>query len=150
MIYGIPLREIIAFALMGLGLVFLIGSAIGMLRLPDFYSRVHASGNSETLGTALVFLGLVANVTRTATGFTGGGAVSAKYAGGADVMATIAASVLTGAAGQTISRRIPADLSDLAVAAVENKALVLTNADAPFADGTGTAEVTVLYATIDV
>ena len=58
MICGIPLREIIAFALMGLGLVFLIGSAIGMLRLPDFYSRVHASGNSETLGTALVFLGL--------------------------------------------------------------------------------------------
>ena len=101
-------------------------------------------------GKALVFLGLVANVTRTATGFTGGGAVSAKYAGGADVMATIAASVLTGAAGQTISRRIPADLSDLAVAAVENKALVLTNADAPFADGTGSAEITVFYATVDV
>ena len=101
-------------------------------------------------GKALVFLGLVANVTRTETGFTGGGAVSAKYAGGADVMATIAASVLTGAAGQTISRRIPADLSDLDIAAVENKALVLTNADASFADGTGTAEVTVLYATIDV
>lgn len=101
-------------------------------------------------GKALVFLGLVANVTRTETGFTGGGAVSAKYAGGDDVMATIAASVLTGAAGQTISRRIPADLSDLDIAAVENKALVLTNADASFADGTGTAEVTVLYATIDV
>ena len=101
-------------------------------------------------GKALVFLGLVANVTRTATGFTGGGAVSAKYADGADVMATIAAAVITGAAGQTISRRIPADLSDLDIAAVENKALVLTNADAPFADGTGTAEVTVLYATIDV
>jgi len=101
-------------------------------------------------GKALVFLGLVANVTRTDTAFTGGGAVSAKYAGGADVMATIASSVITGAAGQTISRRIPADLSDLAVAAIENKALVLTNADAPFADGTGTAEVTVLYATIDV
>lgn len=101
-------------------------------------------------GKALVFLGLVANVTRTETGFTGGGAVSVKYAGGADVMATIAASVLTGAAGQTISRRIPADLSDLALANVENKALVLTNADAPFGDGTGTAEVTVLYATVDV
>ena len=101
-------------------------------------------------GKALVFLGLVANVTRTDTAFTGGGAVSAKYAGGADVMATIASSVITGAAGQTISRRIPADLSDLDIAAVENKALVLTNADAPFADGTGTAEVTVLYTTIDV
>ena len=43
---------------MGLGLIFLVGSMIGMLRLPDFYSRVHASGNSETLGTMLVFLGL--------------------------------------------------------------------------------------------
>lgn len=101
-------------------------------------------------GKALVFLGLVANVTRTDTAFTGGGAVSAKYAGGSDVMATIASSVITGAAGQTISRRIPADLSDLDIAAVENKALVLTNADAPFADGTGTADVTVLYTTIDV
>ena len=53
MIFGIPVREFIAFVLMGLGLIFLVGSAIGMLRLPDFYSRVHASGNSETLGTAL-------------------------------------------------------------------------------------------------
>ena len=43
---------------MGTGLVFLLCSLIGMLRLPDFYSRVHASGNSETLGTMLVFLGL--------------------------------------------------------------------------------------------
>lgn len=58
MICGVPVRELIAFVLMGLGLVFLVGSMIGMLRLPDFYSRVHASGNSETLGTALVFLGL--------------------------------------------------------------------------------------------
>lgn len=55
---GVPVREIAAFALMGLGLIFLAGSMIGMLRLPDFYSRIHASGNSETLGTALVFLGL--------------------------------------------------------------------------------------------
>lgn len=101
-------------------------------------------------GKALVFLGLVANVTRTETGFTGGGAISAKYAGGADVMATIAATVITGAAGQTVTCRTPVVLSDLAIAAVENKALVLTNADAPFADGTGTADVTVLYTTIDV
>ena len=52
------IQEIIAALLMGLGLIFLVGSMIGMLRLPDFYSRVHASGNSETLGTMLVFLGL--------------------------------------------------------------------------------------------
>ena len=52
------IQNIIACLLMGVGLIFLIGSLIGMLRLPDFYSRIHASGNSETLGTMLVFLGL--------------------------------------------------------------------------------------------
>ncbi len=51
-------QNVIAYLLMGVGLIFLIGSLIGMLRLPDFYSRIHASGNSETLGTMLVFLGL--------------------------------------------------------------------------------------------
>ena len=55
---SLSIQEIIAALLMGLGLIFLVGSMIGMLRLPDFYSRVHASGNSETLGTMLVFLGL--------------------------------------------------------------------------------------------
>ena len=30
-----------------------------MLRLPDFYSRIHASGNSETLGCTLSFIGLM-------------------------------------------------------------------------------------------
>ena len=46
MIASVPVQEIIAALLMGLGLIFLVGSMIGMLRLPDFYSRVHASGNS--------------------------------------------------------------------------------------------------------
>jgi len=58
MILGIAVNEFIAYLLMLLGAIFLVGSLIGMLRLPDFYSRVHASGNSETLGTALVLLGL--------------------------------------------------------------------------------------------
>lgn len=58
MICGVSFQELLAFLFMGAGLVFLVGSMIGMLRLPDFYSRVHASGNSETLGTMLVFLGL--------------------------------------------------------------------------------------------
>lgn len=55
----LSLREFIAAAFMLCGLVFFIGSAIGMLRLPDFYSRIHASGNSETLGCALSFIGLM-------------------------------------------------------------------------------------------
>lgn len=58
MIEGVPVRELVSYFFMILGLVFLMGSAIGMLRLPDFYSRIHASGNSETLGMLSVFVGL--------------------------------------------------------------------------------------------
>lgn len=53
------LREVIAALFLLGGLVFFVGSAIGMLRLPDFYSRIHASGNSETLGCTLSFIGLM-------------------------------------------------------------------------------------------
>ncbi len=53
------LREVIAACFMIGGLIFFIGSAIGMLRLPDFYSRIHASGNSETMGCMLSFIGLM-------------------------------------------------------------------------------------------
>ena len=53
------LRELIAAIFMLGGLVFFVGSAIGMLRLPDFDSRIHASGNSESLGCTLSFIGLM-------------------------------------------------------------------------------------------
>ena len=53
------IREVIAALFLLGGLVFFVGSAIGMLRLPDFYSRIHASGNSETLGCTLSFIGLM-------------------------------------------------------------------------------------------
>ena len=59
MICGVTLRELIACLFMFGGAIFFIGSAIGMLRLPDFYCRIHASGNSETLGTVLSFIGLM-------------------------------------------------------------------------------------------
>lgn len=59
MIFGVSLRELAACIFMLAGAFVFIGSAIGMLRLPDFYSRVHASGNSETLGCTLSFIGLM-------------------------------------------------------------------------------------------
>lgn len=52
-------RECIAALFMLAGAVFFLGSCVGMLRLPDFYTRMHASGNSETLGCTLSFIGLV-------------------------------------------------------------------------------------------
>lgn len=52
------IREIIACILLFVGLFFIAASAIGVLRLPDFYSRLHASGMGETLGLMLSFIGL--------------------------------------------------------------------------------------------
>ncbi|MFC1930814.1 monovalent cation/H(+) antiporter subunit G [Chloroflexota bacterium] len=49
---------ILAIILMVSGGFFLTVSAIGLLRLPDFYARTHAVGKSETLGTILVLSGL--------------------------------------------------------------------------------------------
>jgi multicomponent Na+:H+ antiporter subunit G len=51
---------ILAAVLLLAGLFFLAVSAIGLLRMPDFYSRMHASSVSETMGAILVLLGVVA------------------------------------------------------------------------------------------
>lgn len=49
---------VLAVVLMLGGAFFLTVSCIGLIRLPDFYSRNHAVGKSETLGAMLVILGL--------------------------------------------------------------------------------------------
>ena len=41
-----------------LGLIFFTGGCVGILRLPDFYTRLHAAGKLDTLGSLLVILGL--------------------------------------------------------------------------------------------
>lgn len=40
------------------GGVFVLIGAIGLLRLPDFFTRLHAAGVIDTLGMALVMIGL--------------------------------------------------------------------------------------------
>lgn len=40
------------------GFFFALTSVIGILRLPDFYSRLHAIGKSDTLGVMLMLGGL--------------------------------------------------------------------------------------------
>jgi multicomponent Na+:H+ antiporter subunit G len=51
-------QTIVAIILMLGGTFFLTVSALGLLRLPDFFARTHAVGKSETLGTMLVLSGL--------------------------------------------------------------------------------------------
>ncbi len=49
---------VVAMLLIASGTFFLMVSAIGLLRFPDFYTRTHAVGKSETLGSILVLSGL--------------------------------------------------------------------------------------------
>ena len=49
---------VVAMVLIVAGAFFLTVSALGLLRLPDFYARTHAVGKSETLGSILILSGL--------------------------------------------------------------------------------------------
>ena len=53
--------SIVGTVLLGAGLFFMAATAIGLVRLPDFFSRVHSVSKSETLGITLVLLGLIAH-----------------------------------------------------------------------------------------
>ena len=44
--------------MMGVGLFFMAVTAIGLIRLPDFYARTHAVSKTETFGIGLVLVGL--------------------------------------------------------------------------------------------
>ncbi len=45
-------------AAIGVGLFFLVVAAIGMVRMPDVFSRSHALALTDTLGASLVLIGL--------------------------------------------------------------------------------------------
>lgn len=49
---------IVAMTLISAGLAFLVISTVGLLRLPDVFTRAHAVAKSETLGLILIFGGL--------------------------------------------------------------------------------------------
>ena len=51
--------SIIGWILLISGSFFCFVGALGLIRLPEFYSRVHAAGVLDSLGTILVLLGLM-------------------------------------------------------------------------------------------
>ncbi len=57
------LIEIVAYALKTTGVVFLVIAAVGVLRLPDAFTRMHAATKAGTLGAGLVMLGSALSVT---------------------------------------------------------------------------------------
>lgn len=50
------MTDVLVLVLLVAGLFFLLVSTVGLIRLPDFYSRTHAAAKSETLGAILVLL----------------------------------------------------------------------------------------------
>lgn len=40
-----------------LGLLFFLGTTVGVLRFPDFYTRMHAAGKGDTLSSMLILFG---------------------------------------------------------------------------------------------
>ncbi len=53
------IRHVLAAASLLGGAVLVLAGASGVVRLPDFYTRLHAAGVTDTLGTLLVLLGLI-------------------------------------------------------------------------------------------
>jgi multicomponent Na+:H+ antiporter subunit G len=51
--------ELIVIILLAAGIFFMLTGAIGLLRLPDFYTRLHATGKCDTLGEVLIIAGLL-------------------------------------------------------------------------------------------
>ena len=53
------LLDLVAGACLLAGAAFLIIGAIGLLRLPDFFTRIHATGIIDTMGAGLALVGLI-------------------------------------------------------------------------------------------
>lgn len=48
----------VSLALIGLGLFFTFVAAVGLIRMPDIYTRAHATSKADTLGTVLTLAGV--------------------------------------------------------------------------------------------
>ena len=51
--------DVVSWTLFAAGGAFCVIGAIGLIRMPDFYTRAHAASVIETLGAGLVLLGLL-------------------------------------------------------------------------------------------
>lgn len=53
------LRDVLSWALMLTGGAAVIIGAIGLVRFPDFFSRLHAAGVTDTAGAELIIIGMM-------------------------------------------------------------------------------------------
>ncbi len=50
--------SVLAAILIITGLIFFAGGSIGIIRFPDFYTRLHAAGKLDTMGVFMCLLGM--------------------------------------------------------------------------------------------
>lgn len=55
----LPFVDILSWILLVVGAIFCMIGGLGLLRFPDFYSRLHGAGITDTLGAGLVLTGLM-------------------------------------------------------------------------------------------
>lgn len=56
---GWPIAESLTWFFIVAGSLFLVIGGIGIIRFPDFYSRIHPAGITDTMGAWLVLVGLM-------------------------------------------------------------------------------------------
>ncbi len=50
--------DAIVISLFLIGLIFFTGGTVGIIRFPDFYSRLHPAGKLDTMGSLCIMVGL--------------------------------------------------------------------------------------------
>jgi len=53
------IKIVLCIILVTSGILFMLVGSVGIIRLPDFYSRTHSVSKSDTLGIIFVIMGLV-------------------------------------------------------------------------------------------
>ena len=53
------LQDIFSWIFIAVGACFLVIGGLGLLRLPDFYTRLHAAGITDTMGAGMMLLGMI-------------------------------------------------------------------------------------------
>ena len=56
---NLPINDICAIVLILIGLFFFFTSTVGLLRFPDLYTRMHATGKGDTLAVLLITTGAI-------------------------------------------------------------------------------------------
>ena len=61
--------DVFTIACLAIGCFFALTGAVGILRMPDFFARLHPAGKNDTLGVSLIVFGLLAETMKHEYGY---------------------------------------------------------------------------------